>query len=74
VVLNLANNDLDGVNTVDVIKDYLRQGRNLLELNLSQNRVCDAGIIKLSGIFEENSCVLTRLIVHQAKITILGAA
>jgi hypothetical protein len=45
-----------------------------LELNLSQNRVCDAGLIKLSGIFEENSCVLTRLIVSQAKITILGAA
>jgi uncharacterized protein YjbI with pentapeptide repeats len=46
----------------------------LLELNLSQNRVCDQGLIKLSGIFEENSCVLTRLIVHSAKITITGAA
>jgi len=46
----------------------------LLELNLSQNRVCDQGLIKLSGIFEENSCVLTRLVVHSAKITITGAA
>lgn len=34
VVLNLANNDLDG-HSLDYLYEYLRTGKNLLELNLS---------------------------------------
>jgi hypothetical protein len=41
VVLNLANNDLDGNALMDGMLKYLRTGRNLLELNLSSNRFGD---------------------------------
>lgn len=40
VVLNLANNDLDA-SSIDLVHGYLRQGRNLLELNLSSNKITD---------------------------------
>jgi hypothetical protein len=45
VVLNLSNNDLEGVLVIDSLHDYLKDGKNLLELNLSNNRIGDEAII-----------------------------
>jgi hypothetical protein len=41
VVLNLANNDLDGNTVMDCLFEYLHSGKNLLELNISSNRIGD---------------------------------
>jgi Ran GTPase-activating protein (RanGAP) involved in mRNA processing and transport len=41
VVLNLSNNDLDGLQTIECLFEYLHSARNLLELNLSSNRIGD---------------------------------
>lgn len=55
-IFNLSNNDLEGVDAIEQLTPYLSTTRNLLELNLSNNRLGDAAIAKLSKIFLENMC------------------
>lgn len=54
VIFNLSNNDLDGVVAVEQLRGYLTSSRNLLELNLSNNRLGDTAASKLGDIFAEN--------------------
>ena len=58
---------------VDGMINYLKTGRNLLELNLSSNRIGDQALTKMSQMFEENSCRLQRLILVKCKISSQGA-
>jgi Ran GTPase-activating protein (RanGAP) involved in mRNA processing and transport len=54
IIFNLSNNDLDGVGAIENLTPYLRKNRNLLELNLSSNRLGDASMGRLAEVFEEN--------------------
>lgn len=72
VILNIANNELDGPVLVESIYQYLRLGRNLIELNLSSNRIGDEALKTLSETFEDSSCRLRRLILRNVKITATG--
>lgn len=54
IIFNLSNNDLDGVGAIDHLTPYLRKNKNLLELNLSNNRLGDASLAKLADVFEES--------------------
>jgi len=74
VVLNLQNNDLEGVTVITSIFEYLRTTKNLLELNLSSNKIGDQAIIKLSETFEENTCHLQKLVLQNCKLTHIGTS
>ena len=61
VIFSLSNNDLEGVAPIDHLSTYLRTNRNLVELNLSNNKLGDDALLKLSEIFVDNKCHLKRL-------------
>ena len=69
VILNLSNNDLEGTPVMEAIQPYLRKTRNLLELNLSNNRIGDCALTRLSEIFKDNSSRLQRLSLANCELT-----
>ena len=73
-IFNLSNNDLDGVPAVEHLASYLNSNRNLLELNLSNNKLGDTGLGRISEIFNDNKCHLQRLYLQNCEFTALGAS
>ena len=73
IILNLANNDLEGVTPMEHLNRYLASTRNLLELNLSSNRLGDLAMAKLSEVFHNNSCQIQRIGLQNCQITAHGA-
>ena len=57
-IFNLSNNDLEGVPAIEHLGTYLTTNVNLLELNLSNNKLGDAALGKISEIFKDNKCHL----------------
>lgn len=51
VIFNLSNNDLEGIPAVENLAAYLMTNRNILDLNLSNNKLGDAALGKISEIF-----------------------
>ena len=73
VSLNLQNNDLDGQQVADALDKYLRLGKNLIELNLSHNKLGDASLSKLAIPIGENVSSLKRLFVVNTRVSAKGA-
>lgn len=73
MVLNLANNNLDGDSTVAGLFEFLQTSKSLQDLDLSGNRLGDSGVMKLSEIFEESVSHLKRLNVSKSNVKSPGA-
>ena len=69
IIFNLSNNDLEGVQAIDCISSYLSRTKNLLELNLSNNKLRDGAMTKLASIFEGHKTSLQRLELKNCQIT-----
>ena len=54
VIFNLSNNDLEGAMAIESLRGYLCSSKNLLELNLSNNKLGDGAMGRLSDIFTKN--------------------
>ena len=74
VILNLQNNDLEGMPVVSGLSKYLKKTRNLVELNLGSNKIGDAALTKLSEVFQDNSCRLQRLGLQNCSLTSAGVS
>ena len=57
-ILNLQNNDLEGITISNCLSTYLKSSRNLLEINIGSNNMGDETLIKFSEIFQDNTCHL----------------
>jgi Leucine-rich repeat (LRR) protein len=69
VSLNLANNDLVGQPAIESLLDWVRNSRVLRELNLSQNKIGDAGVLEIAKVFQENSSCLMKLDLSNCGLT-----
>ena len=58
IIFNISNNDLEGVLAIDHLAPYLTINRNLLELNLSNNKLGDAAMGRMKELFIDNKCHL----------------
>jgi hypothetical protein len=72
VSMNLSHNDLIGVEAIENLGSLLDHSSKLTSLNLSENKIGDAGIELLSKAFNENKSRLSKLYMSNVEGTLAG--
>ena len=70
--LNISHNDIDGVEGVESLGSLLDNSSALQSLNLSENKIGDAGIELLSKAFNEGNSRLSKLYLASIGGTAVG--
>lgn len=70
--LNLSHNELDGVEAVEALSAFLESSSSLVMLNISENKIGDAGIELLSKAFNEGKSRLNKLYLAHVHGTAAG--